>query len=109
MSVAAGEPAEGVTPSADEVRSQVVGSTLARRDAAYVFLRTDGTVVLGSADPVVGPDTGFRRLDEAGTYCAWWTRVGRDREICAPATRRGGVHEFAGTEFSVIEGNPFRL
>lgn len=105
----AGEPASGVTLSADEFRSQIVGNTLARKNSAYVYLRADGTTVLRSADPVVGPDTGFWRLDEAGNYCAWWTRVGQDREICAPVTRRGSVHEFAGTEFSVIEGNPFGL
>lgn len=105
----AGEPAARFALSADEFRSQIVGNTLARRNSAYVYLRTDGTAVLRSADGVVGPDTGFWRLDEAGNHCAWWTKVGQDREICAPVTRRGNVFEFAGSEFSVIEGNPFGL
>lgn len=107
---AAGDPAAGVVLSVDEINSQLIGNTLARKESAYVHLRADGAAILRSADPVVGPDTGSWRFDEQGRYCAWWGRVGRDREVCGPVTRRGdGTYEFAGSEFAVIGGNPFGL
>jgi hypothetical protein len=108
LSAETDDPAARVALSVDEVRSQIVGNTLARKSSAYIHVRSDGTAVLRSADAVVGPDTGSWRLDEAGNYCAWWGKVGQDREVCGPIIRRGSVYEFANSEFSVIKGKPVR-
>lgn len=95
--------------SEDEIRSEIIGNTLAAEGSYYAYVRSDGTAAIRSGHKEIGSDTGSWRLNGEGYYCSRWRKVEKAREVCRPMIRRGDLYELGDSQFSVITGNPFGL
>ncbi len=95
--------------TAEAVRDQLAGNTLAVAGSSYIYLKPDGTAVLRTAGPSVGPGLGHWRVNADGYYCARWPKVDRGYETCRPIVPKGNAYEIGDLSVTVIKGNAFGL
>ncbi len=90
------------------IKAEIIGNTLSAKgsNSFYVYLDPNGTSRVRYEE---GQDLGFWRVNEDGDYCQRWRRVRDGRETCNAVVRHGDRYKSGIYEFSLIEGNPFRL
>jgi hypothetical protein len=106
---AGGSDASAALLTADAIRDELAGNTLAVNGSSYVYLKDDGTTVRRTAATAKGPSTGSWRVNGDGYYCARWPDVEHGHEICRPLVQKGDTYELGDVPVTLISGNAFGL
>jgi hypothetical protein len=95
--------------TADAIRDELTGNTLALNGSAYVYLKDDGATVRRTGATTKGSSSGSWRVNAVGYFCARWPDVEHGHEICRPLVQKGDTYELGDVPVTLISGNAFGL
>ncbi len=95
--------------TAEAIRDQLAGNTLAIPGTAYIYLDENGTAVRRTGETTIGSGRGFWRVNSEGYFCARWPKIEHGREVCRPIVPKDDTYEIGDLPVALVRGNAFGL